>query len=281
MKNFKRMFLIFSTCLTQTVYASVCNRTPQIRDVLVAAIGKPCKKITKSDLLRIWNLDLRKKGIKELRSGDFKGLVNLRILYLSDNGLEGSIPKELGKLKYLEELILSRNRLSGPIPKELGKLGHLRYLSIHHNQLSGSIPKELGSLGDLEELLLDNNRLSGSIPKELGDLVSLGELSLHDNQLSGSIPKALGKLKLLEGLYLHINQLSGSIPKELTKATALGWLSLFDNKGLSGPIPEELLPGGSGVFSGDFRYEGTSLTVEIKDVSSLCIKKIKGIKGIL
>ena len=43
----------------------------------------------------------------------------------------------------LEELWLNNNQLSGSIPKELGQLASLRRLWLNNNQLSGSIPEEL------------------------------------------------------------------------------------------------------------------------------------------
>ena len=43
-------------------------------------------------------------------------------LDLSNNGLRGKIPPEIGKLRKLESLNLSHNRLTGEIPPEIGKL---------------------------------------------------------------------------------------------------------------------------------------------------------------
>jgi len=136
---------------------------------------------------------------------------------LTDEGLDGSIPEELGQLASLQVLELYNNELSGSIPKELGQLASLQKLSLINNQLSGSIPKELGQLASLQKLDLTDNQLSGSIPKELGQLASLEGLDLSNNQLSGSIPKELGQLASLRGLWLYHNQLSGSIPEELRR----------------------------------------------------------------
>ena len=47
------------------------------------------------------------------------------------------------------ELYLSGNGLSGTIPSELGNLANLESLVLHHNQLSGEIPPELGNLANL------------------------------------------------------------------------------------------------------------------------------------
>jgi len=89
---------------------------------------------------------------------------------LSDLGLSGDIPQEIGTLDSLEFLWLEDNQLTGPIPSEIGNLSKLKYLIMHHNQLSDSIPSEIGNLSNLEILKLDNNQLTGYIPESICDL---------------------------------------------------------------------------------------------------------------
>ena len=89
---------------------------------------------------------------------------------LSDLGLSGEIPQEIGTLDSLEILWLEDNQLTGPIPTEIGNLSKLKYLIMHHNSLSGSIPSEIGNLSNLEILKLDNNQLTGYIPESICDL---------------------------------------------------------------------------------------------------------------
>ena len=89
---------------------------------------------------------------------------------LSDLGLSGELPQEIGTLDSLEFLWLEDNQLTGPIPTEIGNLSKLKYLIMHYNQLSDSIPSEIGNLSNLEILKLDNNELSGYIPESICDL---------------------------------------------------------------------------------------------------------------
>ena len=117
-------------------------------------------------------------------------------LALSQNGLSGRIPPELGQLSQLQGLYLRGNELGGPIPPELGQLADLRELLLERNDLSGAIPRELGSLARLQGLYLGRNRLSGALPLELGGLTSLKWLSLRGNRLSGTIPLRLRQLRL-------------------------------------------------------------------------------------
>ena len=80
------------------------------------------------------------------------------------------------------ELDLSNSGLTGEIPPEIGNLINLSYLNLEDNQLTGSIPPEIGNLTKLDE---DFNffNLFGSNEK--------GGLFLSNNQLSGVIPESI------------------------------------------------------------------------------------------
>ena len=116
---------------------------------------------------------------------------------LSDLGLSGEIPQEIGTLDSLEFLWLEDNQLTGPIPSEIGNLSKLKYLIMHYNQLSDSIPTEIGNLSNLEILKLDNNQLTGYIPESICDLTLefngwnnlFGEdFAVYNNQLCPPYP---------------------------------------------------------------------------------------------
>ena len=63
---------------------------------------------------------------------------------LSNNGLSGPLPLELGYLDQLTELHLNVNDLSGSIPESFGNLTLLRSLNLSHNRkLQGSLPIEM------------------------------------------------------------------------------------------------------------------------------------------
>ncbi|KAM1380712.1 hypothetical protein ACFX2I_022405 [Malus domestica] len=51
-------------------------------------------------------------------------LVHLTFLDLSDNGLVGGIPNEIGKCTSLERIYLNNNKFTGQIPSEVGKLSN-------------------------------------------------------------------------------------------------------------------------------------------------------------
>ncbi len=81
-------------------------------------------------------------------------------------------------------LILSQAGLSGMLPPEVGDLQWVQVLGLDYNYLKGPLPRELGALGDLQALDLSANyELGGPIPDEIGNLRSLQELNLSGTGL--------------------------------------------------------------------------------------------------
>ena len=187
-------------------------------------------------VVEVWLSDRGMTGTVPAELGDLSGLERL---WLWNNQLTGTIPTELGNLSNLTSLHLENNQLEGRIPTQLGNLENLTVLNLGNNQLTGSIPTELGDLENLIGLYLGNNKLVGMIPTELGDLENLIGLYLGNNKLVGMIPTELGDLVNLTELYLWGNQLDGSIPAQLGNLVTLEELSLTRNQ-LSGKIPTEL-----------------------------------------
>jgi len=160
-------------------------------------------------------------------------------LILISNGLDGTLPSEIGDLTNLTYLDLENNNLSGAIPNEIGNLTDLVYLYLNKNQFSEAIPDTIGNLTKLEDLWLDRNQLIGAIPATIGDLTVLDRLFLHTNNLSEVIPPEIGDLTNLTELDLSFNTLTGTIPTEIGNLTNLTELDLSFNT-LTGTIPTEI-----------------------------------------
>ena len=103
-------------------------------------------------------------------------------LFLSENGLIGPVPPELGNLANLQQLYLWQNSLTGPIPPELGNLANLLWLLLNNNNLTGPVPPELGNLANLKVLRLWDNALTGPIPASFLQLHQLDQIAFSDNQ---------------------------------------------------------------------------------------------------
>ncbi|XP_064963481.1 receptor-like protein 38 [Musa acuminata AAA Group] len=86
------------------------------------------------------------------------------VIDLSNNGLSGCIPRELGNLHGLRSLNLSGNYLTGEIPSNIDGMQLLEILDLSRNNLSGIIPSTLANLNFLNDLNLSYNNLSGKIP---------------------------------------------------------------------------------------------------------------------
>ncbi|RZB53679.1 MDIS1-interacting receptor like kinase 2 isoform A [Glycine soja] len=162
---------------------------------------------------------------------------NLEWLEVSNCGLQGTIPSDIGNLPKLTHLDLSHNSLHGEIPPSLANLTQLEFLIISHNNIQGSIP-ELLFLKNLTILDLSNNSLDGEIPPALANLTQLESLIISDNNIQGSIPELLF-LKNLTVLDLSYNSLDGEIPPALANLTQLQRLIISYNN-IQGPIPGEL-----------------------------------------
>ena len=122
---------------------------------------------------------------------------SLKELKLSNNRLEGSIPRSIGKLAALETLDLHENLITS-LPDELHNLGFLCTLDISSNQLS-SIPFD--QLRTLAELLASKNKLKGSLfPPEVNLMQNLRTVDITGNSitdLSQDRDLSLPSLKIL------------------------------------------------------------------------------------
>lgn len=229
------------------IQISDCQTLLAARDHLVGsgtplnwAIGLPIQEWTgiqvHRDTQRLIHVNLSNQGLSGTIPGELGSLSELTLLWLHRNRLTGVIPPQLGNLTNLRSLKLDVNRLTGTIPAEMGSLTNLRSLSLGGNELTGTLPPEMGRLSNLRGLFLHHTRLTGAVPAELGDLNNLGQLWLHSNELTGAIPAELGRLSNLRELLLDSNKLTGSIPAELGRLANLEALKLSDNQ-LTGPIP--------------------------------------------
>ena len=148
---------------------------------------------------------------------------SVTVLTLLENGLNGTIPRELSSLRNLQRLHLDDNRLTGTIPAELGSLTELTRFTANNilvdgesvGGLTGELPLELTDLTNLTMLALAGHDLNGELPAELGNLTNLEELYLWRNEFTGSIPSSLETLTNLTDLYLQDNQFTGCIPAGL------------------------------------------------------------------
>ncbi|XP_059446717.1 receptor-like protein 7 [Corylus avellana] len=158
---------------------------------------------------------------------------NLRILELSSNKLQGSLPiPPPSILSYL----VSNNTLTGEIPQLICNLSSILILDLSRNYLSGLLPKCLSNLGDsLLVLNLNDNKFHGTIPQIFTKGNKLRMIDFSQNQLHGRLPRSLANCTVLEVLNLGHNQMNDTFPFWLGILPELRVLILRSN-GIYGAI---------------------------------------------
>ncbi|CDP08220.1 unnamed protein product [Coffea canephora] len=160
-------------------------------------------------------------------------------LNISNMGLTGTIPPDLGNLSFLVSLDLRNNSFHGNLPEELSYLRRLRFIRFSNNRFTGEIPMWLGHFPELRFLFLDNNGFGGFIPSSSSNSSKVETLTLRGNFLEGNIPEKMGNLSVLKDLSLSGNYLVGQIPLSLCKFSELQSLDLSSTR-FSGHIPKEI-----------------------------------------
>ncbi|KAF2310555.1 hypothetical protein GH714_014431 [Hevea brasiliensis] len=203
---------------------------------------------------------------------------NIQELYLSRNGLQGSLKDAFYGCFELIVLDLSHNNVTGSIPPWIGKFSQLSYLILGHNNIEAKIPIQLCNLTQLSLIDLSHNHLSGPIlpclrstsnsyrqqdgsynasapvsmdePLEFttksisysyqGSMLSyFSGIDLSCNHLTGRIPTEIGNLNEIHVLNLSHNSLTGEIPASFSNLHQIESLDLSHNN-LEGSIPSQL-----------------------------------------
>lgn len=168
-------------------------------------------------------------------------LRRLRVLNLHRNMLGAetdryALPESVANLRALEFLDASGNKLHGAIPRGLATLPMLQQLNLDDNFMTGEIPGDWSQANSLESLVLEGNRLRGHLPAFLPR--NLTFLDVHENFLTGSVNEPLIRLKRLEGALLDRCRFSGPVTLSRETNPNLKLVSLANNAGLCGAVPE-------------------------------------------
>ena len=224
------LLVLSSTAQAQT-QSGVCDRTPQVRDALVAIVGGgvTCADVTADQLGRISVLSLGSERIETLQSGDFAGLTSLEQLDLYDNDLTDLPPNIFAGLTNLRQLNLWHNDLATLSPNVFTDLTNLRILDLDDNDFADIPPDVFAGLTNLVYLWLNDTRLTTLPPSIFTGLTNLETLVLSGNEFTTLPPDVFANLTSLEYLSLRNNFLTVLPPDIFTGLTNLASLYLHDN----------------------------------------------------
>ena len=167
-----------------SVDPSVCARTEQVRDAIVALVSvSHCADVTALQLAGIDVLDLSGRSIVTLQEGDFAGLRYLHQLNLSNNSLEALSASAFSGLRDLVVLDLSNNNLEAlPAASAFSGFRALVVLDLSNNSLE-ALPaaSAFSGLRDLVVLDLSNNSLEALPASAFSGFPDLTFLSLDGN----------------------------------------------------------------------------------------------------
>ena len=188
---------------TPTPPVGICDRTEQVRDVILARIDgvDDCKTVTAAHLATIdGEINLAGRDIGELQPGDFGGLTALETLDLraaSLTSLEAGVFDGLTSLTVLD----LRGNWYLAYPDYLG--------SMHWNRLASLEEGLFEGLTSLRKLYLgDGNRLTSLKAGIFDDLGALEYLDLGGNRLTSVEAGIFDDLRALEYLDLGGNRLT-------------------------------------------------------------------------
>ena len=203
------------------VFTPVCDRTPQVRDAIVAAVSgvNNCRNVTGVHLAAITELRLESKNITALKTGDFDGLSSLTGLLLRRLTPLTTLPEGVfSGLSSLSWLNLESNQLTTLPEGVFSGLSSLTSLNLRYNQLTTLPEGVFSGLSSLEGLWLNGNPLTTLPEGVFSGLSSLEVLALLDNQLT-TLPE--GVFSGLSSLSTHTLALSSNAVDPLPLTVSL------------------------------------------------------------
>ncbi len=247
--------LVLPSAAQAQTQTGVCDRTPQVRDALVAIVGgeATCAEVTADQLGHISVLSLGSERIETLQSGDFAGLSSLEQLDLYDNELTSLPPNIFAGLTNLRQLNLWHNDLASLSPNVFADLTNLRVLDLDDNDFA-DIPPDVfagltnlvylwlndtrlttlpsgifAGLTNLETLVVSGNEFTTLPPDVFAGLTNLQTLRLNNNSLTALPSDIFSGLTNLQSLWLHDNHLTALSPDIFSGLTNLAYLYLHEN----------------------------------------------------
>jgi Leucine-rich repeat (LRR) protein len=182
----------------------------------------------------------------------FTSEMSIKLIDLSRNGMNGTVPMWAGLITSLKKLDISSNQFSGTLTVEIGMWKSLEVFGAANNRLTGVLPPYIPPA--LNYLDLSDNQFSGPLSIGLCNYTNLKFVSLAGNLLGGAVAPLLECMTLIKTLQLSRCALTGTIPPGMRNIVGLETF-YAENNFLNGTIPSEL---GSLSFLQTFRISNNS-----------------------
>lgn len=169
-------------------------------------------------------------------------LSKLKILYLTNNKVTGSLSSEIGNLTGLTDIYIDQNEdITGTLPAALGNLKSLKNLNIAKTAIGGTIPEELGGCESMANFMAYSTNLASPVPDIFSKFPNLTVVQLYNNpNMTGPLPETFGKLNVTSknlSLHLYGCNFEGNIPESYANLPAVcKQFRVQDNK-LKGVVP--------------------------------------------
>ena len=169
-------------------------------------------------------------------------LSKLKILYLTNNKVTGSLSSEIGNLTGLTDLYIDQNEgITGTLPAALGNLKSLKNLNIAKTAIGGTIPEEMGGCEAMANFMAYSTNLASPVPDIFSKFPNLSVVQLYNNpNMTGPLPETFGKLNVTSksvSLHLYGCNFEGNIPESYaTLPSVCKQFRIQDNK-LKGVVP--------------------------------------------
>ncbi|KAI3897593.1 hypothetical protein MKX03_020852 [Papaver bracteatum] len=197
----------------QDLYKSL-NQPPQLVGWNLMSGADPCEEswqgisCSGSSVISIRLKGLELHGSLQCNLGN---LLNLKLLDVSQNHIEGEIPSSLPP--NATHIDLSSNNFNQNTVLLLEPMRYLELLNLSHNSLSGTLGNVFTGFPNLKQMDLSSNTLTGDLSSSFRNLTNLNELFLHRNEFTGPLD-VLAHLPL-QVLYIHLNLFSGVVPDQI------------------------------------------------------------------
>ncbi|XP_037956336.1 protein artichoke [Teleopsis dalmanni] len=176
-------------------------------------------------LLSLTYLSVQSKSLTELQPHWFRHLPKLQNIHINGgpnlNRLESGLFDGLISLKNVD---LSRNGISWIHLRALTRLPNLISLKLSYNQISdvGMVGRIIKDLENLKKLRLDHNIINIVEDGSFVDLPYLSELHLNDNRITEIQYGAFLRTPMLKIIYLHNNHIIRIHPESFLQASGSG-----------------------------------------------------------